>query len=109
MMSLRRSIHCSVRRLGSLLRCSRQNTSGSGSTVGSSPFVDFGYQEVNPDDKERLVKGVFSNVASKYDLMNDCMSLGMHRLWKDHFVETIGIKAAAKADNSYVPKFLDVM
>lgn len=33
------------------------------------------------------VKGVFSSVASKYDVMNDAMSLGIHRLWKDHYVK----------------------
>lgn len=37
----------------------------------------------------RLVGGVFSSVASKYDLMNDSMSLGVHRLWKDNFVSSM--------------------
>lgn len=42
----------------------------------------FGYQEVRAEDKSNLVRGVFSSVASRYDLMNDLMSAGVHRLWK---------------------------
>jgi len=48
--------------------------------------VSFGYREVAPEDKTRLVGEVFSNVAKNYDIMNDAMSGGMHRLWKDQFV-----------------------
>ncbi|MFA7494968.1 MAG: bifunctional demethylmenaquinone methyltransferase/2-methoxy-6-polyprenyl-1,4-benzoquinol methylase UbiE [Acidithiobacillus sp.] len=51
------------------------------------PTTHFGYQEVPEADKEHLVKGVFSSVASKYDLMNDLMSLGVHRLWKRFTVD----------------------
>lgn len=46
----------------------------------------FGYKEVPTETKESLVKGVFSSVAASYDLMNDAMSFGIHRLWKDDFV-----------------------
>lgn len=42
----------------------------------------FGFKDVNVDDKEPLVQGVFSTVASKYDVMNDFMSFGLHRWWK---------------------------
>ncbi|MEO1641770.1 MAG: bifunctional demethylmenaquinone methyltransferase/2-methoxy-6-polyprenyl-1,4-benzoquinol methylase UbiE [Pseudomonadota bacterium] len=42
----------------------------------------FGFETVTPDEKVTRVKGVFDSVASKYDLMNDFMSLGIHRLWK---------------------------
>lgn len=70
--------------------------------------VDFGYQEVNATDKENLVRGVFSSVASKYDVMNDLMSFGTHRLWKDEFVNMVGLSAAAKVDPKYVPRHLDV-
>lgn len=45
----------------------------------------FGFREVDPDEKTSLVEGVFSSVASRYDLMNDLMSGGLHRLWKDRF------------------------
>ncbi|MBU2819008.1 class I SAM-dependent methyltransferase, partial [Acidithiobacillus ferrooxidans] len=51
------------------------------------PTTHFGYQEVPETEKEQLVRGVFSNVASKYDLMNDLMSLGVHRLWKRFTVD----------------------
>ena len=49
----------------------------------------FGFQTVDETLKEGLVHGVFSSVASSYDLMNDAMSLGIHRLWKNRFVELL--------------------
>ncbi|NNC73236.1 MAG: class I SAM-dependent methyltransferase [Sphingomonadaceae bacterium] len=52
----------------------------------ASDTVSFGYEQVAPDEKTRRVGGVFSNVAAKYDVMNDAMSVGMHRLWKNRFV-----------------------
>ncbi|GAB2218295.1 hypothetical protein Drorol1_Dr00001515 [Drosera rotundifolia] len=51
-----------------------------------SHATSFGFKEVNEDEKSRLVGNVFSNVASSYDLMNDLMSAGLHRLWKDRLV-----------------------
>jgi demethylmenaquinone methyltransferase / 2-methoxy-6-polyprenyl-1,4-benzoquinol methylase len=51
--------------------------------------VSFGYEQVAPDEKTRRVGQVFSNVARRYDLMNDAMSAGMHRLWKDRFVRRV--------------------
>ncbi|HEX8574252.1 MAG TPA: class I SAM-dependent methyltransferase [Allosphingosinicella sp.] len=47
--------------------------------------VSFGFEEVSPDEKTRRVGAVFSSVAGRYDLMNDLMSGGLHRLWKDLF------------------------
>lgn len=44
--------------------------------------VSFGFEEVSPDEKVNRVKGVFRSVASRYDVMNDLMSAGVHRLWK---------------------------
>ncbi|MDB4252829.1 bifunctional demethylmenaquinone methyltransferase/2-methoxy-6-polyprenyl-1,4-benzoquinol methylase UbiE [Gammaproteobacteria bacterium] len=52
----------------------------------------FGYKEVNVEEKAKHVGGVFSSVASSYDVMNDAMSMGMHRLWKRILVEIAGIK-----------------
>jgi demethylmenaquinone methyltransferase/2-methoxy-6-polyprenyl-1,4-benzoquinol methylase len=49
--------------------------------------ASFGYREVSPDEKPALVRGVFSSVARRYDLMNDLMSAGVHRLWKEVFVD----------------------
>lgn len=54
-----------------------------------SETVSFGYEQVSPDEKTARVGGVFSNVARKYDIMNDAMSGGMHRLWKDKFVRRV--------------------
>jgi demethylmenaquinone methyltransferase/2-methoxy-6-polyprenyl-1,4-benzoquinol methylase len=48
--------------------------------------VPFGYRDVGADEKPALVRGVFSSVARRYDLMNDLMSLRVHRIWKDEFV-----------------------
>ncbi|MCB1340971.1 MAG: class I SAM-dependent methyltransferase, partial [Pseudooceanicola sp.] len=47
----------------------------------------FGNQTVHEDQKAGMVHGVFTNVASKYDVMNDAMSLGIHRLWKDAMMD----------------------
>lgn len=54
-----------------------------------SDQVSFGYEQVDPDEKTRRVGTVFSSVAAKYDIMNDAMSGGMHRLWKDRFVRRV--------------------
>src|SRR5690349_19920346 len=51
--------------------------------------VNFGDELVSPDEKTRRVGKVFSSVARRYDLMNDLMSGGMHRLWKDRFVARV--------------------
>ena len=53
---------------------------------------NFGYTKVNSKQKTKLVQNVFSSVAPSYDIMNDLMSLGMHRLWKKRFVEIIDVK-----------------
>ena len=55
--------------------------------------VSFGYEDVPADEKTRRVRGVFSNVASRYDLMNDFMSAGMHRVWKNQFVRKLKPRA----------------
>jgi demethylmenaquinone methyltransferase/2-methoxy-6-polyprenyl-1,4-benzoquinol methylase len=51
--------------------------------------VNFGDELVSPEEKTRRVGAVFSSVARRYDLMNDLMSGGMHRLWKDRFVARV--------------------
>ncbi|MFL6747895.1 MAG: class I SAM-dependent methyltransferase, partial [Sphingomicrobium sp.] len=51
--------------------------------------VNFGDEIVSPEEKTRRVGQVFSSVARRYDLMNDLMSGGMHRLWKDRFVARV--------------------
>ncbi len=51
----------------------------------ADPAADFGYRQVPAAEKPRLVRHVFDSVAPRYDLMNDLMSLGIHRLWKRRF------------------------
>ncbi|CAA9510932.1 MAG: 2-methoxy-6-polyprenyl-1,4-benzoquinol methylase [uncultured Sphingomonas sp.] len=55
--------------------------------------VNFGDELVSPEEKTRRVGAVFSSVARRYDLMNDLMSGGMHRLWKDRFVARVKPRA----------------
>src|SRR3989304_4833834 len=54
--------------------------------------TDFGYQSVPEDEKSQRVAGVFDSVAPRYDLMNDLMSAGLHRLWKRVAVEASGVR-----------------
>ncbi|HMO69047.1 MAG TPA: class I SAM-dependent methyltransferase [Novosphingobium sp.] len=54
-----------------------------------SEQVSFGYEAVSPEEKTSRVGAVFSSVAKKYDVMNDAMSVGLHRLWKDQFVRRV--------------------
>jgi demethylmenaquinone methyltransferase/2-methoxy-6-polyprenyl-1,4-benzoquinol methylase len=56
----------------------------------------FGYREVAEDQKAVMVKGVFTNVASKYDVMNDVMSVGVHRLWKDAMMDWLAPRSGQK-------------
>jgi demethylmenaquinone methyltransferase/2-methoxy-6-polyprenyl-1,4-benzoquinol methylase len=51
--------------------------------------VSFGHEDVAPEEKTRRVGAVFSSVAARYDLMNDLMSAGQHRLWKHEFVRRV--------------------
>ena len=59
--------------------------------------VSFGYQDVDPEEKTRRVGEVFRSVASRYDLMNDAMSGGLHRLWKRKLVRLAGIQPGMRA------------
>jgi demethylmenaquinone methyltransferase / 2-methoxy-6-polyprenyl-1,4-benzoquinol methylase len=55
--------------------------------------VSFGFEEVSPEEKTRRVGAVFAGVARRYDVMNDLMSLGAHRRWKDRFVRAVRPRA----------------
>lgn len=69
-------------------------------------YTHFGSKTVPKYEKEKLVGNVFSSVASKYDVMNDVMSLGIHRCWKDHFINKLD---AGKRPTSTEPlHFIDV-
>ncbi len=54
-----------------------------------APSVDFGFRRVDPAEKSGMVRAVFNSVAPKYDVMNDLMSLGVHRVWKRIFVSDL--------------------
>ena len=61
-----------------------------------SDKTHFGYEQVAPEEKARRVRGVFDSVAGKYDLMNDLMSAGLHRLWKRFAVNATGVHAGMR-------------
>ena len=61
-----------------------------------SEGTQFGYERVSADEKTRRVRGVFDSVAGRYDLMNDLMSGGLHRLWKRFAVEATGVRAGMR-------------
>ena len=52
----------------------------------------FGFEEVSDDEKAQRVRGVFDSVAGRYDVMNDVMSLGLHRIWKRFTVNATGVR-----------------
>lgn len=58
----------------------------------SKETTHFGYESVPVEDKARRVKGVFDSVASRYDIMNDLMSGGLHRLWKRFTIEQAAVR-----------------
>ena len=58
--------------------------------------TDFGFEQVSPAEKTQRVRGVFESVAARYDVMNDLMSAGMHRLWKRFAVELSGVRPGAR-------------
>ena len=66
-------------------------------TEESGRYTDFGYERIPVAEKRDRVRGVFDSVASRYDLMNDLMSLGLHRLWKRFTIEKTGLKAGQAA------------
>ena len=61
-------------------------------TQQSKETTDFGFQTVDKDEKQTMVAKVFHSVASKYDLMNDLMSFGIHRVWKRYTIEASGVR-----------------
>ena len=65
----------------------------------------FGEKKVSPEEKTSEVIGVFDSVAQRYDIMNDLMSGGLHRLWKDRFVRTIRPRAVVDGEQQH---YLDV-
>lgn len=62
----------------------------------SSSTTHFGYEQVPVGEKRQRVAGVFTSVAAKYDLMNDLMSLGIHRVWKRFTIDLAGVRPGEK-------------
>lgn len=65
-------------------------------TDESAKTTHFGYQDVPESQKAGMVHGVFTNVASKYDVMNDVMSAGIHRVWKDAMMDWLAPRAGQR-------------
>src|SRR5579863_4126544 len=66
-------------------------------TENSRDTADFGFEDVPRQEKARRVRGVFDSVADRYDLMNDLMSGGAHRLWKQFALSLTGIRPGGQA------------
>jgi demethylmenaquinone methyltransferase/2-methoxy-6-polyprenyl-1,4-benzoquinol methylase len=64
--------------------------------MNSNKTTDFGFQKVPEGEKARKVAGVFSSVANRYDIMNDLMSAGLHRLWKRFAVEMSAVRKGGR-------------
>ena len=60
--------------------------------IMADPQTHFGFKQVAEEEKARHVAGVFSSVAQKYDVMNDLMSFGVHRLWKQFAIQISGVR-----------------
>jgi len=61
--------------------------------ISADDPIDFGYETIPAGEKAGRVRAVFDSVASSYDVMNDVMSLGVHRMWKDTLIRHIGPRA----------------
>ncbi|MES1909311.1 MAG: hypothetical protein MHM6MM_002070 [Cercozoa sp. M6MM] len=71
-------------------QCRRHVMRCMSASVGAETTTHFGFREIARDQKEELVAGVFHSVAGKYDLMNDVLSGGIHRYWKDVLLQRAG-------------------
>ncbi|HJY42764.1 MAG TPA: class I SAM-dependent methyltransferase, partial [Steroidobacteraceae bacterium] len=65
--------------------------------MSDDPTTDFGYQQVPRTEKAARVRAVFDSVAGNYDLMNDLMSAGAHRLWKQFTLSQTGLRPGQRA------------
>lgn len=72
------------------------DTETNSSTPTSENTTHFGFKQVEASQKVNMVKDVFQSVAAKYDIMNDLMSMGIHRLWKRYTIDCSGVRAGHK-------------
>jgi hypothetical protein len=89
MLTCTRALRSSLpRRVCAPTLSARLNHAGAGPSIdpNTGKTTHFGFRTIAETDKQGMVKQVFDSVASNYDVMNDAMSLGVHRLWKDEFV-----------------------
>lgn len=99
-------------RYANLTRCYSKKVGGEKPSSGEAnerlkpETTHFGFKNVATEEKEKLVGGVFSSVASNYDVMNDVMSMGIHRLWKNHFINRLDAGMRPGANGPL--EFLDV-
>lgn len=86
-------------------KSSAQSTSGFDKSAIDNPHTEatdgneethFGYKTVKKAEKQQKVAEVFTSVAKKYDIMNDLMSLGIHRLWKRYAISLTGVRAGQR-------------
>ena len=72
------------------------STASAGLIMNEQKTTHFGYQQVPVEEKAKRVADVFHSVAAKYDLMNDLMSAGIHRLWKRLTIEASAVRPGHK-------------
>ena len=78
-------------RISSILKHERFSSKQVAESADYLPITSFGFKEVEKEEKEGMVREVFLKVAPTYDLMNDIMSAGVHRIWKDSLVSKLGV------------------
>jgi demethylmenaquinone methyltransferase/2-methoxy-6-polyprenyl-1,4-benzoquinol methylase len=79
------------------MHSSKMNKPEDNARAGAGPTTDFGYREVPVAEKAARVRAVFESVAGNYDLMNDLMSAGAHRLWKRFALSQTGLRPGQRA------------
>lgn len=93
-------------RTSSYLRTNSRTYSTEPQPSKENETTHFGFKQLIKKKKKKLVGGVFSSVASNYDIMNDVMSMGVHRLWKHHFINRLD--AGMRPGSNQPLEFLDV-
>ncbi|VUZ93853.1 2-methoxy-6-polyprenyl-1,4-benzoquinol methylase, mitochondrial, putative [Plasmodium vivax] len=88
----RQGLHFREKRLGATLRTGPKSFSTKSDSFGSGErLYNFGFKKVTEEIKSKLVHNLFSHVSNRYDLMNDLMSLRLHRCWKDQLVKELDL------------------
>ncbi|GAB1866346.1 2-methoxy-6-polyprenyl-1,4-benzoquinol methylase, mitochondrial [Camponotus japonicus] len=73
-----------------ITKCNYSKTTNFASSENNEKTTHFGFQTIKESEKTNEVHTVFENVANYYDIMNDTMSMGIHRIWKDIFIQELG-------------------